>query len=94
MLIEGSSVAPDNIRRRARRDPARGSASLVMLDSNHSRAHVAAELALYAPLVTPGSYIVACDGIMAQVAPAPRGNAPNGLEQPGFRDRRLPLGHR
>jgi cephalosporin hydroxylase len=45
---------------------------LVILDSNHSRDHVAAELALYAPLVSPGSYIVACDGIMAQVAGAPR----------------------
>ncbi len=46
----------------------------MILDSNHSQAHVAAELALYAPLVTPGSYIVACDGIMAQVAGAPRSN--------------------
>lgn len=45
---------------------------LVILDSNHSHAHVARELALYAPLVSPGSYIVACDGIMAQVAGAPR----------------------
>jgi cephalosporin hydroxylase len=45
---------------------------LVVLDSNHSRAHVAAELDLFAPLVTPGSYIVACDGIMAQLAGAPR----------------------
>ena len=45
---------------------------LVVLDSNHSRAHVEAELDLYAPLVSPGSYIVACDGIMAQLAGAPR----------------------
>ncbi|MGE0417907.1 MAG: cephalosporin hydroxylase family protein [Acetobacteraceae bacterium] len=45
---------------------------LVVLDSNHSQAHVEGELALYAPLVTPGSYIIACDGIMAQVAGAPR----------------------
>ncbi len=43
-----------------------------VLDSNHSRAHVEAELDNYTPLVTPGSYIVACDGIMAQVAGAPR----------------------
>ena len=43
-----------------------------MLDSNHSRAHVEAELDLYAPLVSPGCYIVACDGIMAELAGAPR----------------------
>ena len=54
-------------RHRSRRD-----ASLVVLDSNHSRAHVEAELEAYAPLVSPGSYIVACDGIMAQIAGAPR----------------------
>ena len=45
---------------------------LVLLDSNHSQAHVAAELEAYGPLVSPGSYIVACDGIMHQVAGAPR----------------------
>ena len=44
----------------------------MILDSNHSRAHVEAELELYAPLVAPGSYIVACDGIMASLAGAPR----------------------
>jgi len=49
-----------------------GETALVILDSNHSRDHVAAELQAYAPLVAPGSYIVACDGIMAQVAGAPR----------------------
>jgi cephalosporin hydroxylase len=27
---------------------------------------------MYAPMVSPGCYIVACDGIMAQVAGAPR----------------------
>jgi cephalosporin hydroxylase len=45
---------------------------LVLLDSNHTKAHVLAELKAYAPLVTPGSYIVAADGIMEQVAGAPR----------------------
>ena len=70
-LVEGSSADRDTI--------AAVSASirddesvLVILDSNHSQAHVAAELEAYAPLVTPGSYMVACDGIMAQVAGAPR----------------------
>jgi cephalosporin hydroxylase len=44
----------------------------VLLDSNHTKAHVLAELEAYGPLVTPGSYIVATDGIMKQVVGAPR----------------------
>jgi cephalosporin hydroxylase len=70
-LIEGSSITPATVKAvRALISP--GQRVLVILDSNHSRDHVAAELALYGPLVSPGSYIVACDGIMAQVAGAPR----------------------
>jgi len=49
-----------------------GETVVVVLDSNHSLEHVAAELSAYAPMVSAGSYIVACDGIMAQVAGAPR----------------------
>lgn len=45
-----------------------GEQVMVMLDSNHSKAHVLQELELYAPLVTPGSYIVAMDGIKEWVA--------------------------
>lgn len=44
---------------------------LVLLDSNHSQSHVAAELEAYGSFVSPESYIVACDGIMQQVAGAP-----------------------
>ena len=70
-LIEGSSVDPctvDSVRAAIRP----GESVLVVLDSNHARAHVASELEAYAPMVTPGSYIVACDGIMAQLTGAPR----------------------
>lgn len=45
---------------------------LVMLDSNHTKEHVLKELEAYAPLVSVGSYIVAADGIMADVVGAPR----------------------
>ena len=51
-----------------------GETTLVILDSNHTYAHVAAELEAYAALVTPGSYIVATDGIMFDLADVPRGN--------------------
>jgi cephalosporin hydroxylase len=44
---------------------------LVALDSNHSRAHVREELERYAPLVSPGSYVVVFDTVMAMVHDAP-----------------------
>lgn len=70
-LIEGSSIDPATVAtvRETIRDD---ETVLTILDSNHRRMHVEAELEAYAPMVTPGSYIVACDGIMAQVAGAPR----------------------
>jgi cephalosporin hydroxylase len=51
----------------------RATTTLVVLDSNHSRDHVFAELSLYGPLVTPGSYIVAMDGAQGQVWDIPSG---------------------
>lgn len=45
---------------------------MLILDSNHSKAHVAAELAAYADLVTPGSYLLSQDGVMQLVAGMPR----------------------
>ncbi len=73
-LIEGSSTRAETVAKvRAAIKP--GDVVLVLLDSNHSHDHVSRELDLYAPLVSPGSYIVACDGIMAQVAGAPRTQA-------------------
>jgi len=70
-LIEGSSTDPATVAA-VRTALAPGEHALVILDSNHSCAHVEAELELYSPLVGPGGYIVACDGIMATLAGAPR----------------------
>ena len=70
-LVEGSSIDADIVQ--MVKDQI-GSAEnvLVLLDSNHLKDHVLAELEAYSPLVSPGSYIVACDGIMKQVVGAPR----------------------
>ena len=70
-LVEGSSTDPVVVAQvRAMIQPA--DRVFVMLDSNHSRQHVLDELRAYAGLVTPGSYMVAADGIMADLAGAPR----------------------
>ena len=65
-LIEGDSAAPDVVNH-ARGLVRPGDKVLVILDSSHAKAHVAKELEAYASLVTPGSYIVATDGIMGLV---------------------------
>jgi cephalosporin hydroxylase len=46
---------------------------LVLLDSDHARDHVRAELEMYAPLVSRGSYIVVFDSVMTMVSDAPNG---------------------
>jgi cephalosporin hydroxylase len=70
-LIEGGSTDPATVAA-VHAAVAPGERALVILDANHSRAHVESELELYSPLVAPGSYIVACDGIMALLTGAPR----------------------
>ena len=47
---------------------------LVILDSDHSYKHVMAELEAYKCFVSPGSFIVATDGIMKDLSQAPRGS--------------------
>ena len=72
-LIEGSSVEEatvEKVRGMIRPDDT----VLVALDSNHTAAHVARELDLYAPLVTRDSYIVVFDGVMQVLTDAPGGS--------------------
>jgi cephalosporin hydroxylase len=62
-LIEGSST--DSGVAAAVRELARGRrAVLVLLDSDHTHAHVLRELELYAPLVTRGSYLIVFDTLI------------------------------
>lgn len=70
-LIEGSSIDPEIVGR-VKAQVKADETVLVLLDSCHTKQHVTAELNAYSPLVTKGSYIVAMDGIMEQVAGAPR----------------------
>ena len=70
-LLEGSSIDPSVVEQvQAQLGP--GEKVMVFLDSCHEKEHVLAELRAYAPLVNPGSYIVAMDGIMERLAGAPR----------------------
>ena len=71
-LIEGSSV-DSQVVEQVRRLVQPNETVLVILDSNHTKAHVLAELEAYAPMVSLGSYIVATDGIMEMLHDAPRG---------------------
>jgi cephalosporin hydroxylase len=58
--VAGSSVDPEVVdRARHLVDP--GSVVMVILDSDHHRDHVRSELELYAPLVSPGSYLIVED---------------------------------
>lgn len=71
-LVEGSSIDPkivNSVRGLVRPNEK----VLVILDSNHSKEHVANELAAYHELVTTGSYIVATDGSMKDFHDVPRG---------------------
>ncbi len=72
-LIEGDSVGEETLASvRSQIEP--GDTVLVILDSCHTKAHVAKELEAYHGFVTPGSYIVATDGIMFDLADVPRGD--------------------
>jgi cephalosporin hydroxylase len=71
-LVEGdstSSVVVDAVARMIRP----GETVLVILDSCHTKDHVARELACYSRFVTPGSFIIAADGIMRDLSDVPGG---------------------
>lgn len=62
-MIQGSAVDKDIVRQ-VEAIAAGKKKVLVCLDSNHTHEHVLRELEFYAPLVTPGSYIVVFDTIV------------------------------
>jgi cephalosporin hydroxylase len=81
-LVEGSSVDPLTVQRVCALAAGKKRV-LVVLDSNHTHDHVSAELRLYSPLVTKGSYLVVFDTIVEHMPahafpdrPWGRGNNP------------------
>ncbi len=67
-LIEGSSIDPaiiENVKKIA----AGKSPVLLILDSNHTHAHVLAELEAYASLVSTGSYCIVMDSFIEDMPP-------------------------
>lgn len=72
-FILASSTDPDVVA--SIRERTKGKRVVVLLDSDHSREHVLAELAAYAPIVDVGSYLIVQDtgGVMIQDPnPGPR----------------------
>jgi cephalosporin hydroxylase len=71
-LVEGSSTSASTVEQvKSLVKP--GEVVLVLLDSCHTKEHVLGELEAYHPLVSPGSYIVATDGVMRNLYDVPRG---------------------
>lgn len=62
-MIQGSSIAPDVVEQ-VRQVAKNYGRILVCLDSNHTQDHVLAELEVYAPLTSVGSYCVVFDTIV------------------------------
>jgi cephalosporin hydroxylase len=84
--IIGDSTAPETIRHVT--DAVGGARPvLVCLDSDHSAAHVRAEMEAYGPLVSPGSYMVVEDTVLSWFHPgAPLRSLYEGTPMEAVRD--------
>jgi cephalosporin hydroxylase len=67
-LMEGSSIS-ESVAAEVRRWVGERSPVLVVLDSNHTHDHVLAELRLYAPLISVGSYCIVMDTVIEDMPP-------------------------
>lgn len=74
-MIEGSSVAPDIVKQVSAKAAGKKSI-LVCLDSNHTHAHVLAELNAYASMTTVGSYCIVFDTAVEDMSPEMLGDRP------------------
>jgi cephalosporin hydroxylase len=76
-MIQGSSVAAEVVAQVKAKANGRKKV-LVCLDSNHTHAHVLAELEAYAPLTSVGSYCVVFDTVVEDLPKARSGDRPWG----------------
>ena len=67
-FILGDSAGPETVARIAER--VEGKKVLVILDSMHTREHVFKELNAYAPMVSPGSYVIVQDTALGGLSAA------------------------
>ena len=72
-MIQGSSIE-DDIAVSVAETASKAGQVMVVLDSNHTHAHVLRELELYAPLVTRDCYLVVCDTLIEDM---PDGSFPD-----------------
>jgi cephalosporin hydroxylase len=91
-LIEGNAV-DEKIVSEVKSQLKPGETVLVILDSNHTKNHVASELEAYSPMVTVGSYIVATDGSMEFLNDVPRGSADWNTNNPAAAAREFAKAH-
>ena len=76
-MIQGSSIAPEIIAQVVAKARTKDKV-LVFLDSNHTHAHVLAELQAYAPLTSIGSYCVVFDTFLEELPAELAGDRPWG----------------
>lgn len=75
--IEGDSVSPE-VFDQVRAIAAEHERCLVILDSNHTKSHVAGELRLYSDLVSTGSFLVVMDTLIRDLPPEASADRPWG----------------
>jgi cephalosporin hydroxylase len=69
VLIEGPSIEQNTVAAVRAQIP-KDASVMVVLDSDHSRDHVLAELRTYAPMVTKGCYLVVADTFLGELSPS------------------------
>ncbi len=81
-LIEGSSIDRETIARVKAEIPT-GAAVMLVLDSDHSKNHVLAELRALSPLVTQGQFLVVADTLLGRLKPEQTPRARSRFWPPG-----------
>jgi cephalosporin hydroxylase len=78
-FVHGDSASDAVVERARAAAAAADGPVMVILDGDHARDHVARELELYAPLVTPGSFLLSQDGVIDE-SPFFRDSRPGPLQ--------------